>query len=126
MCYHFCITLLDVSDVSIVGLGITYAISLSGLFQYVVRQSAEVENVVSCMHLVVVSVIANPYVTVSEKRDLVAQNKFLMLWVVDSILCYVVLRIQGYNLECAEGQADQLTQAIVKNKQIFIEVPLPV
>ena len=37
----------DVSDLSIVVLGITHAISLSGLFQYMVRQSTEVENIVS-------------------------------------------------------------------------------
>ena len=35
------------NDLSIIGLGLTYVISLSGLFQYVVRQSAEIEDLVS-------------------------------------------------------------------------------
>jgi len=34
-------------DRGIIGLGLTYVISLSGLFQYVVRQSAEIEDLVS-------------------------------------------------------------------------------
>jgi hypothetical protein len=42
-------TYLVVSDRSLIGLSVTYSISLSGLFQHVVRQSAEVENLVSCM-----------------------------------------------------------------------------
>ena len=36
-----------VSNTSLIGLSITYTISLSGMFQYVIRQSAEVENLVS-------------------------------------------------------------------------------
>ena len=35
------------NDPGLVGLALTYAISLSGMFQYCVRQSAEVENIVS-------------------------------------------------------------------------------
>ncbi len=42
-----CSILSDISDLSLVGLGITYAISLTGMLQYTVRQSAEVENLVS-------------------------------------------------------------------------------
>ena len=42
----------DVSDRSLVGLSLTYIISLTGMFQYVVRQSAEVENLVrNCVHV---------------------------------------------------------------------------
>ncbi len=41
--YH----LLDITDVSLIGLSLTYIISLTGMFQYVVRQSVEVENLVS-------------------------------------------------------------------------------
>ena len=36
-----------VSDRSLIGLSITYAISLSGMFQYVIRLNADVENLVS-------------------------------------------------------------------------------
>ena len=34
-------------DAGIVGLGLAYTISLAGILQYCVRQSAEVENIVS-------------------------------------------------------------------------------
>ena len=34
-------------NAGLVGLGLTYAVSLAGMFQYCVRLSAEVENVVS-------------------------------------------------------------------------------
>ena len=34
-------------NVGLVGLGLTYTVSLAGMFQYCVRLSAEVENVVS-------------------------------------------------------------------------------
>jgi hypothetical protein len=42
---------LVVSDESLIGLSVTYSISLSAMFQYVVRQSAEVENLVSWIDL---------------------------------------------------------------------------
>ena len=38
---------IDVSDLSFIGLSLTYTISLSGAFQYMVRKSTEVENIVS-------------------------------------------------------------------------------
>ncbi len=34
-------------DAGIVGLGLAYTIALAGILQYCVRQSAEVENIVS-------------------------------------------------------------------------------
>lgn len=40
-----------VSDRSLIGLSLTYTISLTGMFQYVIRQSAEVENLVSICSL---------------------------------------------------------------------------
>ena len=42
---HFLLAV--VSDQSLIVLSITYTISLTGMFQYVIRQSAEVENLVS-------------------------------------------------------------------------------
>ena len=36
-------------NAGLVGLGLTYAVSLAGMFQYCVRLSAEVENVVSIL-----------------------------------------------------------------------------
>ncbi len=44
--YHELAILLDL-DAGIVGLGLAYTISLAGILQYCVRQSAEVENIVS-------------------------------------------------------------------------------
>lgn len=44
---YFLFSCAVVSNVSLIGLSITYTISLSGMFQYVIRQSAEVENLVS-------------------------------------------------------------------------------
>ena len=38
-------------NAGLVGLGLTYAISLSSIFQYCIRLSAEVENVVSSVHI---------------------------------------------------------------------------
>ena len=38
--------LLPELNVGLVGLGLTYTVSLTGMFQYCVRQSAEVENIV--------------------------------------------------------------------------------
>lgn len=43
VCYYFIV----VSDQGLLGLSITYTISLTGMFQYVIRQSAEVEHLVS-------------------------------------------------------------------------------
>ena len=37
-------------DPALLGLGLTYTISLAGMFQYCVRQSTEVENIVSLAH----------------------------------------------------------------------------
>ena len=34
-------------NAGLIGLALTYAVSLNGMFQYCVRQSAEVENLVS-------------------------------------------------------------------------------
>ena len=38
--------LLPELNAGLVGLGLTYTVSLAGMFQYCVRQSAEVENIV--------------------------------------------------------------------------------
>ena len=42
MCLHYI-----AYSASLLGLALTYAVSLHGMFQYCVRQSAEVENIVS-------------------------------------------------------------------------------
>ena len=39
-------SLLPELNAGLVGLGLTYTVSLAGMFQYCVRQSAEVENIV--------------------------------------------------------------------------------
>ena len=39
-------------DAGIIGLGLAYTIALAGILQYCVRQSAEVENIVSIVLLV--------------------------------------------------------------------------
>ena len=38
-------------DPALLGLGLTYTINLTGMFQYCVRQSTEVENIVSVVNL---------------------------------------------------------------------------
>lgn len=45
-----------VSDRSLIGLSLTYTISLTGMFQYVIRQSAEVENLVSICSIRVIMI----------------------------------------------------------------------
>ena len=42
-----------VFDPALIGLALTYTISVTSVFQFVVRQSTEVENIVSCMCAVV-------------------------------------------------------------------------
>ena len=38
-------------DPALLGLGLTYTINLTGMFQYCVRQSTEVENIVSLLQV---------------------------------------------------------------------------
>ena len=71
--------------------------------------------------------------TVSEKRDLVAQNKemeFLMLVGRFNPLLCCVKKTKGQNFVCAEGWHAQLTLFIrafeVKKEKTLIGVPLPV
>lgn len=45
-----------VFDPALIGLALTYTISLTGMFQYTVRQSAEVENIVSLCQNISISV----------------------------------------------------------------------
>ena len=48
-----CLSLYSLSspalDTALVGLALTYVVSLSGMLQYCIRQSAEVENLVSVL-----------------------------------------------------------------------------
>ncbi len=46
LCMHVCYSS-SALNAGLVGLGLTYTLSLAGMFQYCVRLSAEVENVVS-------------------------------------------------------------------------------
>ena len=47
-------------NAGLVGLSLTYAISLNGLFQFCIRESAEVESLVSTKHGIdLVTVICN-------------------------------------------------------------------
>ena len=43
----FCFAVLSGLDPALLGLALTYAVTLSGVLQYTVRQSAEVENLVT-------------------------------------------------------------------------------
>ena len=45
---HIVILFVAALNAGLVGLALTYAISLNGTFQYCVRQSAEVESLVCC------------------------------------------------------------------------------
>lgn len=46
ICHRVCMHCVGL-DAGIVGLGLAYTIALAGILQYCVRQSAEVENIVS-------------------------------------------------------------------------------
>ncbi len=52
---HKSYLIIDISDQSLVGISLVYTISLTDTFQYVVRQSAEVENLVSaCLDVTII------------------------------------------------------------------------
>ena len=53
MVFIFLFFLTDVNDVSLIGLGLTYVISMSGLMQYVARLSTDIENLVSLIFILI-------------------------------------------------------------------------
>ena len=53
MVFSFLFFLTDVTDVSLIGLGLTYVVSMSGLIQYVARISTDIENLVSLIFIII-------------------------------------------------------------------------
>ena len=53
MVFSFLFFLTDVTDISLIGLGLTYVLSMSGLMQYVARLSTDIENLVSLIFIII-------------------------------------------------------------------------